>query len=201
MKLKVCGLNNRENIVEVLECKPDYIGFIFYSKSPRFVGDLSPAFVSGIDSARKVGVFVNETEINILDKVSRYGLDHVQLHGDETPEFSALIRRSVPVIKAFQINDEFDFKTLRAYEKACDHFLFDSKSESYGGSGKAFNHEKLEEYKMNKPVFLSGGVSPENMGELMKKRVYCLDVNSKFEISPGIKDISKIKQINPLLAS
>lgn len=211
MKLKVCGLNNRENTLQVLECKPDYVGFIFYAKSPRFVGDLSPEFVSGIDSAKKVGVFVNETEINILDKVSRYGLDYVQLHGDETPEFCALINRCVPVIKAFQIADDFDFSVLNDYEASCDHFLFDSKSKNYGGSGKGFNHEKLKEYKLNKPFFLSGGIDIETISDLVLRLsslvsrlsslvpLVALDVNSRFEISPGIKDEKKIKVLTEKL--
>lgn len=194
VKLKVCGLKDRENILQVLECKPDYIGFIFYDKSPRYAGGLDADFVKSISSAKKTGVFVNETETNILDIVSRLGLDHVQLHGDETPEFCKIVQKSVPVIKAFQINDEFDFAVLNAYKDVCDYFLFDSKSEKFGGSGKSFNHEKLNEYKLEKPYFLSGGLSLENMGGIAN--AYCLDVNSHFEISPGIKDINRLKQIN-----
>ncbi len=194
MKLKVCGLNDRENILQVLDCKPDYIGFIFYEKSPRCAGGLSTEFAQSISSAKKVGVFVNETESRILDYVSRFGLDYVQLHGDETAEFCKSLRNKVPVIKAFPINDEFDFSSLKAFLDVCDYFLFDSKSEQYGGSGKAFNHSKLNEYKLDKPYFLSGGLSLENIHGI--RDAYCLDVNSKFEILPGIKDINKLKLID-----
>jgi phosphoribosylanthranilate isomerase len=193
MKLKVCGLNNRENILQVLECKPDYIGFIFYEKSLRFVGGLNADFVKGVSSAKKVGVFVNESEEKIMGAVSRYGLDLVQLHGNESPEFCGSINKVVPVIKACQIGDAFDFSTLRAFENVCDYFLFDSKSEQFGGSGKTFDHNKLSTYKLNKPYFLSGGLSLENMKGIAN--TYCLDVNSQFEISPGIKDINKLKRI------
>jgi len=197
MKLKVCGLNDRENILEVLECKPDYIGFIFYDRSPRYVKDLPASFVHEINSAKKVGVFVNENEIKILGAVAQYGLDLVQLHGDESPEFCKQVRESVPVIKAFQISEEFDFSTLIPYENACDYFLFDSKSENYGGSGKSFNHEKLEGYKMSKPVFLSGGLNLNITEDLLylksvHPQVMAIDVNSKFETAPGIKDAKKV---------
>jgi len=201
MKLKVCGLNDRENILEVLKCKPDYIGFIFYDRSPRFVKDLPASFIHAINSVKKVGVFVNESEIKILDTVSQYGLDLAQLHGDESPEFCSRIKRSAPVIKAFQISDEFDFATLTEFENACDYFLFDSKSENYGGSGKMFDFQKLKDYKLSKPFFLSGGLDNSAISEIINHRSnildpYCLDVNSKFELSPGIKDVKKLKQIH-----
>lgn len=200
MKIKVCGLNNRENILKVLECKPDYIGFIFYDKSPRFIGKLSADFVKNISSAKKAGVFVNESEQHILDCVGRYGLDYVQLHGDESPEFCEKINKIVPVIKTFQVDDAFDFSSLKIYENVCDSFLFDSKSKNYGGSGKSFNHEKLDEYKLNKPVFLSGGLNLNITDDVLYLKslhpnVIALDVNSKFEISPGIKDENKIKML------
>ncbi|HXB42265.1 MAG TPA: phosphoribosylanthranilate isomerase [Bacteroidia bacterium] len=200
MKLKVCGLNNRENILQVLECKPDYIGFIFYDKSPRFIGELSADFVKSISLAKKVGVFVNENEGHILDCVSQYELDYVQLHGDESPEFSKRINKVVPVIKAFQVDDTFDFSFPKAYEQNCEFFLFDSKSKNYGGSGKSFNHEKLDEYILNKPVFLSGGLNLNITEDILylqslHPNVVALDVNSKFEIAPGVKDEKKIKML------
>lgn len=198
MKLKVCGLNDRENILEVLQCKPDYIGFIFYDRSPRYVNDLPASFVQEINSAKKVGVFVNECEMKILDTVSQYGLDLVQLHGDESPEFCKRIKGSVPVIKAFQIGEEFDFSVLNAFENACDYFLFDSKSENYGGSGRSFNHQKLEEYTLSKKVFLSGGLDLNITEDLLylqsvHPRVLGIDVNSRFEIRAGLKDTGKLK--------
>lgn len=198
MKLKVCGLNSRENIESILKCSPDFIGFIFYLRSPRYIGDLSPEFVRGISSAKKVGVFVNENEENILKNVGQYGLDYVQLHGDETPEFCAAINYRIPVIKAFQVNDEFDFGFVSKYENACKYFLFDSRSENYGGSGKSFNHAKLEEYRSGKAVFLSGGLDLNITDDILYLQsvhpsVFAIDVNSRFELSPGIKNTDKLK--------
>jgi phosphoribosylanthranilate isomerase len=198
MKLKVCGLNDRENILQMLECKPDYIGFIFYEKSPRFIRGLASDFVKSISSAKKVGVFVNETEERVRKAVADYGLDFVQLHGEESPEFCGRINKIVPVIKAFHINDVFDFSEMNPYEGVCEFFLFDTKSENYGGSGKSFNHLKLEEYKLSKPAFLSGGLDlsiTEDMLYLQSihPNVFAIDVNSRFELSPGIKDAEKIK--------
>jgi phosphoribosylanthranilate isomerase len=202
MKLKVCGLKNRENIIEVLEYKPDFIGFIFYESSPRYFGEeLESSFIQNISISKKVGVFVNESEIKMLDIASRYGLDYLQLHGNETAEFCKQIQKSIPVIKAFQINDDFDFSALTEYEDACTYFLFDSKSKQFGGSGETFNWEKLNEYKSQKHFFLSGGVDLENIEQvlLLKSKfpnLYAVDVNSRFETEPGIKDLTKIKLLS-----
>jgi phosphoribosylanthranilate isomerase len=198
MKLKVCGLKDRENILQVLDAGPDYIGFIFYPASARYAGDLDPVFVNSISAAKKVGVFVNEKEINILDRVARYGSDLVQLHGDESPEFCALIRKSAPVMKAFRIDENFDFSSLKIYEDVCDYFLFDSNSDGYGGSGKTFDHALLDQYASKKKYFLGGGIDASVAGATQSlkakhKNLYCLDVNSKFETEPGIKDINKLK--------
>ena len=206
MKLKVCGLNNRENILEVLECKPDYIGFIFYAKSPRFIGDLEVDFVKNISSIKKIGIFVNESETQILDCVSRYGLDYVQLHGDESPEFCGAINKMVPVIKAFQVDDAFSFEAVEPYKDVCQFFLFDSKSKNYGGSGKSFDHKKLEEYSMDKPVFLSGGLDLNITEDIlylksMHPNVMAIDINSRFETTPGIKNTNKIKVLTEKIRS
>jgi phosphoribosylanthranilate isomerase len=202
MKLKVCGLKNRENIIEVLACEPDFIGFIFYEKSPRYISEeLEPSFIQTITTSKKVGVFVNESEIKMLDIASRYGLDYLQLHGNETAEFCKELQKSIPIIKAFQVDDDFDFSTLKEYEDGCTYFLFDAKSTQYGGSGETFNWKKLTEYNLQKPFFLSGGVGLDNIEQvlLLKSKypnLYAVDVNSKFEIKPGIKDISKIKLVS-----
>ena len=201
MKLKVCGLRDQENIMQVLNYQPDYIGFIFYEKSPRYAGKILQAdFTQRISSVKKVGVFVNESEINILDHVSRFGLDYVQLHGNETPVFCSQIQKNVPVIKAFGIGESFDFSSLDVYKDACTYFLFDSSSKGYGGSGKTFNWSKLKEYRINKPFFLSGGIELSSIEEILNLKaqisnLYAVDVNSRFETAPGIKDISKIKEL------
>ena len=202
MKLKVCGLKSRGNITEVLEYKPDFIGFIFYDSSPRYFGEeIESSFIQNISISKKVGVFVNESEIKMLDIASRYGLDYLQLHGNETAEFCKQIQKSIPVIKAFQIDNDFDFSILKEYEDACTYFLFDSKSKQYGGSGETFNWEKLNEYKLQKPFFLSGGIDLNNVEQVMLLKsefpnLYTVDVNSKFETEPGIKDVVKIKLLS-----
>ncbi len=199
MKFKVCGLKNEENILQVLESKPDYVGFIFYSKSPRYVGnELSVEFAQSISSTKKVGVFVNENEVTILDIASRYGLDYVQLHGNETAAFCIEIQKYIQVIKAFQVDDDFDFSILNQYENGCTYFLFDSKSKQFGGSGEIFDWKKLKQYKLQKPFFLSGGVYLENIDEVLKLKskfsnLIAVDVNSRFETEAGIKDIEKVK--------
>lgn len=200
MKLKVCGLNNRQNIEEVLKCQPDYIGFIFYDKSPRFIGDLSEEFVRNISSAKKIGVFVNESREHVLESAAQYGLDLVQLHGNESPDVCEIINKNIPVIKAFQVNDQFDFESVRQYQHVCEYFLFDSKSENYGGSGKSFNHYKLEEYKLDKEVFLSGGLDLNIADDILylqsvHPNIFGIDVNSRFELSPGIKNTGKLKAL------
>jgi phosphoribosylanthranilate isomerase len=202
MKLKVCGLRNEENILQVLGCEPTCIGFIFYAKSPRYVGkELSAEFTQSIKTAKKVGVFVNENEVTILDIASRYGLDFVQLHGNETADFCNEIKKYIPVIKAFQIDEWFDFSLLKEYENACDYFLFDSKSKQFGGSGEVFNWKKLCEYNFQKLFFLSGGINLESIDEVLNLKyqypnLIAIDINSCFEIEPGIKNIEKIKVLS-----
>ncbi|HXD93808.1 MAG TPA: phosphoribosylanthranilate isomerase [Bacteroidia bacterium] len=202
MKLKVCGLKNRENIIEVLEYKPDFIGLIFYNKSPRYIGEkLESSFIQDISASKKVGVFVNESEVKMLDIASRYGLDYLQLHGNETAGFCGQIQKSIPVIKAFQIDHDFSFSALNEYEDACTYFLFDSKSKQYGGSGETFNWKKLKECKLDKPFFLSGGIDLDNIEQVLLLKsefpnLYAVDVNSRFETEPGIKDIAKIKLLS-----
>jgi phosphoribosylanthranilate isomerase len=198
MKLKICGMKDRENILSVLENKPDYLGFIFYKKSPRYAGELSPDFVQSINSVTKVGVFVNEKEITILDYVARYGLDLVQLHGDEDPNFCKELQKNIKVIKAFGITNEFDFSVLNKFENACDYFLFDASTSYYGGSGKTFDWKKLSDYNLKKPFFLSGGIGPENIYEAININssfLFAIDVNSKAESAPGIKRTDLIKEL------
>jgi phosphoribosylanthranilate isomerase len=197
LKLKICGMKYPDNIREVAQLAPDYMGFIFYQKSKRFVGAdfVIPEISSSI---KKVGVFVNDTIDNILVKVNKYKLDLVQLHGDESAEFCKTIRTTVPVIKAFGIDENFDFSLLNKYADSCDYFLFDTKTPEYGGSGTKFDWNILENYKGNKPFFLSGGIELESVKKIsnLKSQIsnlYAIDVNSKFEIKPGLKDIDKLK--------
>lgn len=199
MKLKVCGLKHEHNIAELAKLPIGYIGFIFYKKSPRFIGEhLSVDFVRTIPKRiKKTGVFVNENSYAIFSKIARYDLDIVQLHGNESPESCAELRPFVKVIKAFQIQDSFDFKQLENYLHVVDYFLFDSSSENYGGSGKLFNWQLLKKYNYTIPFFLSGGVNEEHIeaiNQLNMQQLTAIDINSKFETEPGLKDTERVKQ-------
>lgn len=194
VRLKICGL--RDNIEEVAELNPNYVGFIFYPKSPRYVGEdfKVPSLPKSI---KRVGVFVNETLDEVLKIVLKYSLDYVQFHGSESPEIcETLKKKGIGVIKAFQMEEEFDFSQLEQYVDTVDYFLFDTKTKSYGGSGKTFNWGILEKYSMEKSYFLSGGIGLDNLEGLNKidlSKVHALDVNSRFEVSPGLKDIRALR--------
>lgn len=206
MIIKVCGMKEPDNIRELVELKPDYVGFIFYPHSKRFVGNLNTDAMSSISmSTKKTGVFVNETMDAMADEVIQFNLDAVQLHGDESAEFCRSFRiflhnmqteKDVEIIKAFGIADGFDFNTLSDYEDFVDYFLFDTQTDDHGGSGKSFDWSILDNYHGKKQYFLSGGLSPENIQgikELKDVRLYGVDLNSKFEIEPGVKNIVELK--------
>ncbi len=200
MKLKICGLKYSDNIREIVKYSPDYLGFIFYENSKRFVGqELDRVVLNSIDSGiKKVGVFVNATEEVILQKVNEYNLDFVQLHGDESPAFCKQINKDVKIIKAFGVNGEFDFLKLNEFKSSIEYFLFDTKTPEHGGSGKQFNWNILKKYDNEIPFFLSGGIDITDIDSILqlnKLNIYAIDVNSKFEIEPGLKDINKIKKL------
>ena len=192
------------NISELLKLQPDYMGFIFYGKSKRDVADrldaqLLNAFPS---STEKVGVFVNAVVDFVKEKVAQFGLDLVQLHGDETPEYCADLKVSgVKVMKVFSVGESFDFDQLEAYKPYVDFFLFDTKGKERGGNGELFNWELLNEYDGAVPYFLSGGIDLENIESLsdLKVQPYAIDVNSKFEIEPGLKDVERLKELKNLI--
>ncbi len=197
-----------DNIRELAELKPDYVGFIFYLHSKRFVGNLqADASVSLSPGAKKTGVFVDETMDAMADIVIKHDLDAVQLHGEESGEFCRTFRKflhnmqtekHVELIKAFGISEQFDFGTLDNYEDFVDYYLFDTKNAGHGGSGVAFDWSILENYQGKKPYFLSGGLSPDNIDgikEIKDVRFYGVDLNSKFENAPGVKDIGKLRDV------
>ncbi len=199
MFLKICGLKDPENIKQVAALKPNYMGFIFYPQSKRFVGDdfVMPSVSPEI---KKVGVFVNANASFIIDKIDEYKLDLIQLHGNETPEFCEVLNHIVPVIKAFGIDETFDFNALELYKNSCSYFLFDSKTKEYGGSGKQFDWNLLEKYDNSVPFFLSGGIGLEEIEKLKNWKIeklknYVVDVNSLFETEPGIKEIKKLEKL------
>jgi phosphoribosylanthranilate isomerase len=194
IRVKVCGMTNCANIKLVADAKPDFMGFIFYPRSPRYVGEdpESGLFRTVPDSIKKAGVFFNEDNKRILDLSVSKGLEMIQLHGDETPASCLLLRSSgMIIVKAFSVSEDFNFETLVRYMPVCDYFLFDTKTITPGGSGKKFNWRKISEYSLDKQFFLSGGVGPEdgNLVRALENRgLFAVDINSRFETSPGIKD-------------
>lgn len=199
MKLKVCGLKYKDNIRAIAKLQPEYMGFIFYEDSSRFFNDHIPEIPKTI---QKVGVFVNATLDTIKSKIKTHQLQAIQLHGDETPKFCAELKKeSVTLIKVFSINNQFDFSSLTAYETVCDYYLFDTKGPLPGGNGYVFDWAILKNYPSTKPYFLSGGIGLNDIKSInnffkTKASNYCyaLDVNSKFEIEPGLKNIKELEQ-------
>jgi phosphoribosylanthranilate isomerase len=204
-KLKICGMRNRENIREVAALLPDYMGFIFYEKSKRFIGgDFS--IDRGLSSTiKRVGVFVNENRETIFKEVLEHQLDFVQFHGNETVDECAILKdRGVGVIKVFSMDPHFDFNRTKSFEPYVDFFLFDTRSENYGGSGKSFDWSLLSRYNQQIPFFLSGGLSIENtqnIESLTGMNLHAIDLNSGVESSPGLKDLKKIKATIEILNS
>jgi len=208
MKLKVCGMRNVENINALLALKPDFIGFIFYKKSSRDVGVFPTVTIPS--SIKKVGVFVNESVENVLKIVAKNSLDCVQLHGDESSEYCKDLKKmstaNLEIIKAFAVDVTFDFMQTAVYEDVVDCFLFDTKGEKAGGNGIAFDWSLLAQNTSEKPFLLSGGLGLDSIPELslffkspLAKNCIGLDVNSKFEISPALKNIEKIKEFKEQL--
>ncbi|CAL1520097.1 phosphoribosylanthranilate isomerase [Chitinophaga sp. MM2321] len=198
MRIKVCGITRVNDLQALVDNKVDYAGFIFYERSPRFAANkIDARTVRETTGIKKVGVFVNAPLEQVQRTVTDYALDLVQLHGDETPEFCATIRKSVPVIKAFRIGDNVNWKMeLAPYVPVTDYFLFDTASEKgYGGTGESFNWELLAQYPFDHPFLLSGGITPEmaeQINGLQLPALFAVDVNSKFEDSPGVKNIKKV---------
>lgn len=199
MKLKVCGMKYRENIEAIAGLQPDYMGFIFYEKSKRNFEGIIPEIPKSI---KKTGVFVNEYPEIVVSLVEEYQLKAIQLHGDESPDYikelkSHLLNKT-EIIKVFGVKDEFDFHDLQSYLELVDFFLFDTKGKERGGNGVKFNWKVLEKYPFEKPFFLSGGIGIEDAVQLKKIKstklpIFAVDINSKFEIEPGLKDTNKVK--------
>lgn len=198
INIKVCGITRWEDMKQLGEMGVQYGGMIFYDKSPRFAeGKMDAGKVRAFKKIKKVGVFVNADKNYILKQVEKYQFDLLQLHGEETPSFCNELRQYLPIIKAFRIKDENDLKKLDNYTGVCDYFLFDTYGKLYGGNGRVFNWKLLDEYKNEVPFFLSGGIG---MGEVEQIKsfshpaLFAVDVNSRFETEPGIKNINELKQ-------
>jgi len=199
LKIKICGMVDKDNTGLIAKTLPDFIGFIFYPGSKRYVGktpdrSLFNNIPSGI---LKTGVFVNGEPSLIVETTKSYGLDLVQLHGDESAKYcKSLQKAGITIIKAFGISNSFDFTTLEKYVEVCEYFLFDSKTGNGGGSGSKFDWAKMEEYHLGKSFFLSGGIGPEDAASIRQikhKSLFAIDINSRFEIRPGLKDKNMIE--------
>lgn len=197
MKIKICGLKFESNILGLSKLEPDYMGFVFWEKSKRLVIDSTPNLSQ--TKIKKTGVFVNADFEKIKDKVRVHKLEAIQLHGLESPEFCEKIKNlGVEIIKAFSIDENFNFNVLEKYELCSDYFLFDTKGKSPGGNGISFDWEILRNYKYEKKFFLSGGISIESINAIKKIKklslpLFCVDINSRFELNPGEKNIELIK--------
>ena len=199
LHIKVCGMNL--NTVEVAALQPDYLGFIFWGLSKRCFNE---EFIVIPHKIKKVGVFVDEKLSVVTTKVKKHQLLGVQLHGKESPEFCKKLKTKLPgidIIKVFSIKENFNFEILKPYEDSCDYYLFDTKGKLPGGNGYKFNWQVLKKYPSTKPYFLSGGIGVEDLESIQEfmqlpecKYCHAIDVNSKFEIEPGLKDIAKLKK-------
>ncbi len=192
--IKICGMKYLDNIKEIGSLLPDYMGFIFWEKSARYFDGVIPPVA---ESIKKTGVFVNASVLEISDKVNKYDLQAVQLHGQESVEFCSELKsklsKNIEIIKVFSIIDTFDFDELKPFEGVCDFFLFDTKGKLPGGNGTTFDWKVLADYPSQKPFFLSGGIGLEELNDVkqilkLKLPIYAIDLNSKFEIEAGLKD-------------
>ena len=198
IKIKDCGMTSKENIKKVLDIGVDMIGLIFVPTSKRFLKDKKAIidFVSQIVQVKKVGVFVNPSAALVSKQIDQYKLDYIQLHGQESADFCSLFTNKVKVIKAFGVDEFFDFKILEKYKTSCDYILFDTYSLQQGGSGKLFDWELLDNKNIPLPFILSGGIDADldqRISQLSLPLLWGIDINSRFETKPGMKNIDKIK--------
>lgn len=208
MTIKVCGITQLKQLQQLDSLDIDFAGLIFHKDSPRYIGDkLSAAELQSADfDIKKVGVFVNAGYDEIMEAIENYALDAVQLHGEETPELCEELMEETEVIKVFSIGDSVIAidKMIASYDEVCDYYLFDTatKDGKTGGTGKKFDWKKIAESKIEKPFFLSGGISLEDIAAIKAFKhpdFYGIDVNSRFEKSPGVKDMALVLQLKKSL--
>jgi len=204
MRVKVCGVTMPSQLEAMDEMGVDLAGFIFYSKSPRYMVEKIPADYLRKFKGKiaKVGVFVNMPYEELMRTVENYRLDMVQLHGDEIPRYCEQVANYITVIKAFRLSDNDPIEWMaKPYEEACDMYMFDTLGAGYGGTGKKFDWDVLKNSTIGKLFFLSGGIEPGDEDRLklfvkeeIAKKIFAVDINSKFETSPGVKDLAKVKE-------
>ncbi len=209
LKIKICGMKDPANIAEVSRLSPDFMGFIYFRGSRRFAGELSPGTIAGLpDGINRVGVFVNHPAGEALSVCRRMGFRSIQLHGAEPPDYCREMGDGgLQVIKAFNIGEGTEFSRLHAYVDYCDLFLFDTAGPGFGGTGRKFDWDRLGEYELDKPFFLSGGIGPPDVRNILgleHPMLYGVDLNSGFETGPGLKDanlllafMKEIRSANP----
>lgn len=210
-QVKVCGLTKLNQIQELIDMKVDFLGFIFYEKSPRYVLNyLSLEQIAEINHQAKVGVFVNEDLEKIIEISGQAKLNFIQLHGDETEEFISELRQKlnpeIGIIKVIRVGSQKsevinEIQKISNLKSQISNLLFDTDSKAFGGTGTTFDWNILNEIKIPIPYFLSGGISLENIHQLstINQQPLALDINSKFEIEPGSKDLEKIKNFTQIV--
>jgi phosphoribosylanthranilate isomerase len=203
MRVKVCGITQEEQLLKLPETGATFAGLIFYPKSPRYVlRQMTTSQIKKENNVNKVGVFVNASVEEVLHMVAECRLHMVQLHGDETPRYCEKIADYISVVKAFRISDSDNIGwRIKDYMEVCDMFMFDTEGAGYGGTGKKFDWGKLHDVAVGKPYFLSGGIEPTDVEKLKSfsllpeaKGLFAIDINSRFEILPGVKDMERIKK-------
>jgi phosphoribosylanthranilate isomerase len=203
MRVKVCGITQVEQLAMLPGVGATFAGLIFYPKSPRYVlRHMTTTHLKKENNTNKVGVFVNAAVEEVLQMVDECRLHMVQLHGDETPKYCEKIADYISVVKAFRVSDTDNIGwRIREYMDVCDMFMFDTEGAGYGGTGKKFNWEKLKDVAVGKPYFLSGGIEPGDVNKLKEfetrpeaKALFSIDINSRFELLPGVKDMDLIKK-------
>lgn len=195
--IKICGMKDADNIRKVARLLPMLLGFIFYEKSPRYAGGLDPEVVRSLpDFITPVGVFVDASISEIVDTCSRYGISTIQLHGNESPEICRSLKgHGLTVFKAFGIKQRPDWTEMSSYEGTAEMFVFDTFCKCKGGSGRKFEWHMLENYPLSTPYLLSGGIGPEDVDNVLsavRPKMAGVDINSRFESEPGVKDIDKL---------
>jgi len=216
LKIKVCGMKKPDNVLEVAGLQPDMMGFIFYKKSPRAVEKGLAEWLAeqeeALQNIQRVGVFVNAEVDEVLNAVHDFRLDWVQLHGDESPGYCSLLQnvfdttsmQKASIIKAFRVGEGFSFDSVMAFAAHADLFLFDTKGAAYGGTGQQFSWDILEKYSGNIPFLLSGGIGPEDVQKVQQfshPALYGVDLNSRFESEPGVKDAAQLQTFFKKLSS